>query len=483
MSLMLARGLGYAARRFAPRLFRSAYRSYASNPNAWHNGYRVARAAGAGAILNAAGHVVSPRTPANVKRRAELSPKAAKRVAKNLSKDMEGDVQMGGTAKSRGGVGNGVYRGSIFKSRRRAKPKKTVDFSKFGIKQTIEEYGDVDDNDTVYIMTPCANDVKVLETVIASLIKKLLIMGIKWSAPSVTEEILYGPGAGTLNPTGLFINLYGGRPDTTDTNYNVVKAYSLGDGDSIWTVVAQFIQPFTQYTTGTLDIGGTVNVNNEIYSIVLGSQVRNALDNGGVQQTLAVIYFDEEMVHWKGSSRIKLQNRTNSVTSSTSTDVNDAKPLEGFAYEFKGLPRLRNIGTGDYRTIDSGLNTKTFGAATVPNDFKEPPPSRIFANCKGKKRIRLDPGQIKEHNCYGSGSMQFKVFLKRLVAEESLSLTIHTMFKTAMYAFEELINSTDVNAVKVGFENSVNLAITLATKKKKIVTMPYYRAINIVETT
>jgi len=132
--------------------------------------------------------------------------------------------------------------------------------------------------------------------------------------------------------------------------------------------------------------------------------------------------------------------------------------------------------------IDSGLNTKTFGAAVVPNDFKEPPPTRIFANCRSKKRIRLDPGQIKEHTCAGSGSMQLKTFLKRLNAEESLSLTIHTMFLTQMYAFEELINSTDVNAVKVGLENTVNLSLTLATKKKKILTMPYYRAINIVET-
>lgn len=481
MALYAARLAGSAAARYAPRLYGALRASYMRNPRLFA---RTARSV-AGTLALAAGNAVSAGVKrsrsADAKTFYEPPAKKAMSPPPNGPKKPGPFVMESGSGKGR--IGSGVYKGRFVRRKKRAlKKKKPVEFNTFGMCQKIEEFGEVDDNDTVYVMTPCANDQKVLETLVASLIKKLLMMGIKWSAPSWDEEIVWQPGSGSLDPAGLFINMYGGRPDTTDGQYDVIRAYPLVNGDTIHSVMGQFINEFLAYSAGTLSIAGVPNANTEIYSMVLGSGVRNSSNTGGVNQTLAVIYFDNETVHWKGTSRVKVQNRTNSVTGSGSVENNDAKPLEGFIYEFRGLPRLRVPGTGDFKNMNNGLNTKSFGAATVPNDFKEPPASKIFSNCVSRKKVHLDPGVIKEFTTYGEGSMALKPFLKKLIAEESASLTIHTMFKTSMLALEELINSTDVNAVKVGFENSVTCSVTSVTKKKKSVTVPRYRAINIVET-
>lgn len=410
-------------------------------------------------------------------------------------------LQTEGDAGDTGGTGSGVWRGSFRKKRtyrrgrkmrkarvvkkrriRKYRYKKKVDMTRYGIAQQIEEYGSVDDNDAVYIINPVANDGNVINTLCMSLVKKLLKMGIKWDCPSVTEEILYGPSGSTISPAGLFINLYGGNPaSAADGSYDVLQTYSMVNGDTVYSVAQQFRDRIRNYSAGF----GLFGENYEIYSMVLGCNVRNSADTGTLPQILSTIYLDDEVVHWKGSSKLKIQNRTNSVGSSTSTDVNDSKPLEGYVYNFRGLPRFRVPFSGELRSINNRLNTKTFGAIELPTDFKEPPPMKLFSNCYGRQRIRLDPGQIKYSYIYGSGSMQLKPFLKKLNAQDD-SLTfesVHTMFKTQMIALEECINSTDVNAVKCGFENSVYISVTCETKPKRTVTQPYNEQILINEST
>lgn len=395
---------------------------------------------------------------------------------------------------------NGVYKGKFTrkrgkrvrrvmkkkpsKKRRRSikkKKKRPVDFKHFGVQQTIEEFGTANDNDTVYIMTPCCNDSLVIKTLVMSLVKKLLAQGIRWYAPSVTEEIIWGPGAGTIDPASLFINLYGGDPAGTDAQYTVLQNYAFANNDTVETVANQFTAAFKAYSAGL----GFSNPNTEMHSMVLGCSVRNAADTSFQNIVLSTLYMETEVVHWKGSSRVKIQNRTNSVTNSGLTDVNDSKPLEGYMYSLNGLPRLRVPSSGDFASISSDRNTKTWGAGTAPNDFKEPPPSSVFLNCRGRTRIRLDPGQIKEHSVYGSGSMDLLKFLKKINAQDSGTgafLSTHTLFKTLLFGFEEVINSTDTNAVTIGFENSVNCSVTFTTKMKKTATIPLYNVVAITET-
>jgi len=151
------------------------------------------------------------------------------------------------------------------KRRKRYRKAVPVDYSKFGTMKKIEEFGEADDADTVYVMTPCANDTKVLECILGSLLKKLIMLGVKWTPSSWTEEIVWNPGAGSIDPSGLAINLYGGRPDTTDGSYDVIKSYALVNGDNLLGLIAQFINEFIAYSNGTL-LG---NVNTDIYSFFL----------------------------------------------------------------------------------------------------------------------------------------------------------------------------------------------------------------------
>lgn len=283
---------------------------------------------------------------------------------------------------------------------------------------------------------------------------------------------------GVVNPSGLFVNLYGGRPDTTDGVYDVIKTYSLVDGDSINSVATQFYNEFAAYSNNTLNS----NPNTEIYSLVLGVNVRNSADTGTLAQTLATLYLDFETCHYRASSRLKIQNRTNSVTGGTTIEANDANPLEGYIYDFNGAPRLKQVGTGDFKTMPSEWCTKTFGASILPADFVEPPPASIFSNCKGRFRVHLDPGQVKEYTVYISGKMNVKKLLKRMASDVSGGLTIDSMWKSKMIALEELINSNDVNAVKLGFENRNSVEVCMKTSRRSTVTAPVYRAFNIIET-
>jgi hypothetical protein len=485
MAGIAARYLGRAMFRYAPRAYGAIARNYYRQPQVYNRildraiqggriavGATVAQKLASANILGTRGKGVQAAIPQEIMAAATKLP---------YDKGTQTRLRAAGKSK-RTGTGSGIYKGRFVRRKKRVMKKTMVDFSKFGVAQTIEEYGEVDDPDTVYAINPCANDVKIMECLIASLVKKLLMMGIKWTPTAWDDEILYGPGGNTVNPAGLFIGLYGGRPDTTDGIYDTVVGYNLQNGDTINTIVSQFINSFNQYSNGTLDIGGTVNTNNELYSMSLGCLVRNSADNAALGQVLSTIYFDNETVHWKGSSRMKVQNRTNNISGTATTDVNDAKPLEGYLYMFSGLPRLRNPATGDFKNINNGVCTKTFGAATTNADFKEPVPAKVFANCSSRKRIRLDPGEIKEVTVYGTGKMSLKPFLKKLIVDESGGLTIHTMFKSQMIGLEEVINSTDANAVKIGFENSNYHAVTTVTKKKKIVTVPRYRVINVTET-
>lgn len=475
------------AYRYTPSAYGALRRMYMRNPAAFSRGARaVARAAGGAVAARAATGAISRRSADRdiaAQTIAQLGSRRSQGVSAGTDPSMyntRGTQANAVARRVRSGIGSGNYKGRFLKNKKRAIVKSSVDFSKFGVSEKTEEFGEVDDNDTVYLITPCANDNRVILCLLNSIVKKLLMMGLKWTPTSWTDEIYYGPGVSDINAAGLFINLYGGRPDLggSDNSYDMIHTYPFVNGDTIVSVATQFLTQFLDYSQG--DLSG--NPNTEIYSMVLGQSLRNASDTGTQFTVLSVLYLDNEVAHWKGFSRLKIQNRTNSVTSSASTDVNDAKPLEGYIYEFSGLPRLRVNSTGDFKQMSVSRCTKTFGAATVPNDFKEPPPAKIFTNCKKKTRIHLNPGEIKEVTVGGSGSMALKTFLKKLNAQESLDLTIHTMFKTQMIALEELINSTDVNAVKIGFENAVSLSVTCTTKKKKMVTNPFYRVVNITET-
>jgi len=106
MSLMVARGLGYAARRFAPRLFRNMARSYARNPVAWHRGYNAVRGVARGVAGVTAVKGMLPVTKKGVRKAGTFKKKINEYFPNKISAD--GDTEM--SVSKNGKVGDAVYR-------------------------------------------------------------------------------------------------------------------------------------------------------------------------------------------------------------------------------------------------------------------------------------------------------------------------------------------------------------------------------------
>jgi hypothetical protein len=391
-----------------------------------------------------------------------------------------------------------VYRGKFIKKRKNTYKKKKkmlrkknkkksmkIDLSYGGLAIKKEEYGTVDDLDTVYIINPAISDYELITLAVQSMIKKLLRKGINWHAPSAGEEIEFGLNSGSVNPVGLGFTLYGGNPiaSGTDIKYQVLVNHPVVNGDTIRSVASAFYNYFYTYSAG---YGLSDNKNTEeIYQFVMYSQVKapTAVGAGDIVQTLATIDVASEVINYSGYSRLKVQNRTNSVSDSGSVEVNDSKPLEGYIYKFNGLPKTSVENAGDFMNMSISVHTKTFGAATTPGDFKEPPPMRVFKNCYARSKVYLDPGIIKEVTVRSRGSKNFLQFLKDIdYSGSTAGLVTSSRFPCQMLALEEVINSTDVNAVKLGFETGTSLMVEMVSRPKKIYSIPHYTVQNITET-
>jgi len=392
--------------------------------------------------------------------------------------------------------GGGVYRGP-FKRKRMAKTKakkmlkkkkrsrkvqKPPNIRALGIAVGKEEFGSVDDADTVYIVNPVISDELMINLLVQNLMKKLFKKGLDWACPSAQQEIQYTMGSGTTDPAGLVVTLYGGDSTGTDINYDVFQTYPLVNGDTIETVAQQFYASFYLYSSGN----GTAAAQNtyEYYTLSLFAPLRAAGGSTDFNMLKATIDLREEMAYYTGQSTLKIQNRTLNQSGTTTTDVNDAKPLEGYIYDFKGLPNTVQESTGDFKTLSLTVQTKTFGAATLPNNFKEPPSSRLFTNCLRRNKVYLDPGVIKTLTGSFTGKMKLLPLLRRInYRGNASSIHSHTIYPSQMICLEEVINSTDANAVKIGFENSIKLAVCLVHKKKSVRTDVKYTATSITETT
>ncbi|AGS36205.1 hypothetical protein [Circoviridae 9 LDMD-2013] len=135
---------------------------------------------------------------------------------------------------------------------------------------------------------------------------------------------------------------------------------------------------------------------------------------------------DEVRITISGKSLVNIQNRTaagDTAVSELTTSIY-SNPLIGREYSYKGYgARIRDVG---YRTSnesaqfvpDSLVGTVVVDAtASFLNDnakdsLKQPVLPNYFTNCMGSKRIRLEPGSIKQSTCYSTVTKSFNGWIK-----------------------------------------------------------------------
>jgi len=376
------------------------------------------------------------------------------------------------------------FRMRVRKSKRKTYKKRTQTVANFGKGLAIarEEYGTVGDADCIYLMhSAIDSDTLILQT-LHVFIKKLLKMGIRWDCPSVDEEINSGYTGTVYNPDdGLVIALLGGNVATTDLNTTALATFTVADGATVASMAQNFLSFFRTYSSGSGFASDTNTVEPRQFILYY---------NSTKYPTLATIELANEVVHFKGSSFLKMQNRSVAASSTAedqieSTDVVDSKPLTGYKYVFDGFPRTRVQSTGKFKNIGVNAQTKIFGATNLGSFFKEPPKPALFANIKSSKRIDVNPGECVTSYVSAKGHMLFLKLMKKLRDQISAtgSINIYSPFVTGLVALEEYINTGDTNLNTAGFENQIKLSVSCVTQKKMLISQTAFSQAKIDQTT
>lgn len=360
-------------------------------------------------------------------------------------------------------------------SRAMAAVKQPMDvFNKTGVVLNSETIGSDDDQDCVYIMAEVVNTRSLIRQLCAAMLRTLIEKaGMRVEGPdccpfdvdsSAANEALY-------NITLVFLNTSSGVFTNQDLNCSANQTFSV--------IVTAFEAFFQNYSAGY----GVGNVNNPV------EPYRFTLWQGATDRSNAVILSNmlmtETYVDVSGYSELKVQNRTQSSALSNDIEQVGNNPLQGFCYEFKGIPRAKGNGAGNdgagvtlkrwwqFQKMDFNRGIRTWGSAdggASETCSREPPNPRQFYNCVSASKIRLDPGQIKKMSGHFQKSANVLKLLKTVRYQTDASgdlLANYSIFPVHLIALEDVINADVAAKITLQYELERKLGVKCYTKAKK----------------
>jgi len=175
-----------------------------------------------------------------------------------------------------------------------------------------------------------------------------------------------------------------------------------------------------------------------------------------------------------------IQNRTKTVTGSSSTDSVDAQPLKGPIFQFNGIPKTKEISPLALNIIPfSGviLFRKSQLSGSDPNAWSEPPVKQSFYNATKGSYVRLAPGVLKDMEVAKTWVGPFQLLFNRW-RQTFESNTINACPGISQVAFlEEELNSGSANLMNVAYETQQTFGALLYTSKAPNM-QPFYLANN-----
>lgn len=368
----------------------------------------------------------------------------------------------------------GTYHGR-FKPVRRVGPDM---FRLKGVVNTTEIHGKVADPDCVYVGHSTYSGYQLLECVCMALLKKLFVKaGMKFAS---LREPVSGYFANTsdcwritlyryIHSTGLQDAITYDLPAGANTSiYQIVGDKSAGL-TPLWPglIDALGIYASGDFSTPNSSAGALANVT-EPFSLHLYRQEGNT---GIFWQHETQIRLQEEIVHCKSKSQLRVQNRTKSESGNADADDVANNPVIGKLYHFNGgAPRLKNIGVQLSSMLEpSGVLTAR--GNNLSPDFHEPPPATAFWNCYGQAGIKLEPGAIKFDTLYHYTSKPLLKFLKSMQygignTVSSQQKQIYLFGKSSMLAIEDMINVNGVENINIAYECNREFGVYMTTKSK-----------------
>jgi len=391
-----------------------------------------------------------------------------KRVGVSKRKNRPGKRQRAmNRKKTKFQIGPSVFAGKFSKPK---KLKQTVEqrcLSK-GYHTTVEQFGEVNDSDCVYLSHSSGTINEVARTIATSILRTLLTKaGFKITNQFLELSVIHAyEGANFVeNSSGLrFVyttkNIINGS--YAGIGYNTVDGQSFND--------IQFA--FSGFSNRLIDYIRNTS-NDEPYKIAV---YRRDLDNISTNWILAAeMHLEDCHLELNILSSLQVQNRTRSALNvgngyeQLTTDRIDSQPVKGMLYEFKNAdPRVRHSGPLPtlLGTVDNNLFSymNDYGLKLVRGEeyvgSTEPFVPKYWANITKATKVSLDPGQMKKT------MFTYKIAGKIVNTLKKLRVTQWSgpdaafsgmVGKCQMICFEETMRTPSANKIYISYEREVKI--------------------------
>lgn len=425
-----------------------------------------------------------------------LATEAAYQIGSSIAKRMFSRGTQAGrsqTAKKFAYRTTGRYRG-VFKKKRIGKSSKAKYLSG-GYENTQEITGVVNDPDCVYVGHSTTAGFKIMTVFLQACLRKLFYKFGGQDLLSVNQKIK-GYANLTNNDsdgwqlilvtqnktTGVYTNYMYDTITPSDTIYRIVGDPGLNVApawEDLWKIWADYAgNRFILSQSGESQV---VPVKLQLYG-------RDGNGPGAnFHHFRGEINFDNEVIHMKVVSELKIQNRTKAASGSGDSEDVSNNPLVGKLYQFSdSVPRLKSseLGTGGYvleRVNDStgaqtlravDMNGGGFGLGT--QTWKEPPNYQVFRNCRKTAKVNIGPGDIKKDVIVFTMSAQVYKFFDKLnwvptttsLSTNNFAIQTRAMGKFSLIALEDIINVNGAENISVAYEINRTEAMYLTTMKR-----------------
>jgi len=179
------------------------------------------------------------------------------------------------------------------------------------------------------------------------------------------------------------------------------------------------------------------------------------------------------------NSHTVIQNRTKTVSGSSSTDSIDAQPLKGPIFQFNGVPKTKEISPLSLNVV-SNLGVLLFRKSQLtgsdPSAWSEPPIKKSFYNAVKGSYVRLPPGVLKDMEVSKNWKGPFHTIFSRW-RQTFDGATVNACPGVSQVAFlEEELNSGSSNLMNVAYETQQTFGALLYTSKAPNL-QPFYAAV------
>lgn len=344
------------------------------------------------------------------------------------------------------GMSTGYYKGRFAKrsSANDVSSRKLNYYSGRGYVTCQEVFGQCNDVDCVYVGHTTYNKPEIAKAIACATLRSLLIKA-GFNPDSPQQEIpfnLYNQSTGfTLN--WVEINADGA---VTPVQYTIPDNTNLSNLATASGFYDRILSRMDK------DDG---SVRYEIDRIALYSLDFNVTATG---RLAAEINLKREHIELEIISTLVVQNRTKPATGSgTTTDAVDNQPLKGYRYECSnGVPTVKTMGNdGLEKMLSNGVLLQQAVDLSPASLFKEPPPPRMFSNCRKYNRVALEPGEIKRSSIVWRVTglwntvIQQRLTSQKGVANENIG---KAPGRCELFAMEERLNSGSSNAITIQYE-------------------------------